>query len=246
MLDRDQSLRPAADDAARTDVAHARGVLDANVLRRLRAHLESVAAERQARADSDRERRAIARGESADALRLDPVWFDAFRDPSPTLLAAIGSATWVVYPPQVRSVRCTAHHVPWHQDVGYQRLLGGRGHGRHVTCFVPLDDDPAARPTIEFACAAVAELEHVARDGFGAGLADTPAGERTHFALALGDALIFGDLVPHRTFVPDPERPKRRSLEFRLVRPCDAVADKDYFDVLRGSFTRRTPSVEVA
>jgi hypothetical protein len=233
-------------DTARVRVAHARGVMSPAVLRRLRAHLESVQAERQASPASDREQRAIARGESADALRLDPVWFDAFRDPLPAVLAAIGSATWVVYPPQVRSVRCTAHHVPWHQDVGYQRLLGGRGHGRHVTCFVPLDDDPATRPTIEFACGAAPELEHVARDGFGAGLAAPPDGARTRFALALGDALVFGDLVPHRTFVPDRARPERRSLEFRLVRPGDAVADKDYFDVLRGTFTRRTPSVEVA
>lgn len=246
MAELDDRPRNVADDAPRSSVAHARGVIDPVVLRRLRLHLESVAAERQARAASERERRAIARGESADALRLDPAWFDAFRAPSPALLAALGRATWVVYPPQVRSVRCAEHHVPWHQDVGYQRLLGGRGHGRHVTCFVPLDDDPAARPTIEFACGAMPELDHVARDGFGAGLAVTPDGERTRFALALGDALVFGDLVPHRTFVPDPARSERRSLEFRLVRPCDAVAGKDYFDVLRGSFTRITPSVEVA
>jgi len=233
-------------DVARCRVVHARRVLDAAVLRRLRTHLARVAPEQQATATSERERRAIARGESADALRLDPVWFDAFRAPSQALRDAIGDATWVVYPPQVRSVRCDAHHVPWHQDVGYQRLLGPRGHGRHVTCFVPLDEDPASRPTIEFACALRPELAHVARDGFGAGLADPPGGVRARFALELGDALVFGDLVPHRTYVPDPAVRERSSLEFRLVRPCDAVAGKDYFDVLAGAFTRRVPSVEVA
>lgn len=236
----------AAPATARTRFAHVRRAIAPGVLRALRAHLEQVRDARQAAASSGREHAAIARGESADALRLDPTWFDAFRAPSRALLDAIGDATWVVFPPQVRSVRCDAHHVPWHQDVGYQRLLGTRGHAHHVTCFVPLDDDPGARPTIEFACGSPGELDHVASNGFGAGLATAPGGPRAHFALALGDVLVFGDLVPHRTFVPDPRTPERRSLEFRLVRPGDALAGKDYFDILRGDFTRRTEAVEVA
>lgn len=227
-------------------VTHVRAAIAPDVLRALRAHLEAVAGERQARAASERERRAIARGESSDALRLDQRWYDAFRSPSHALLAALGDATWVVYPPQVRKVADSRHHVPWHQDVGYQRLLGGRGHARHVTCFVPLDEDPALRPSVEFVAGTFTELPHDASHGFGAGLDGAPAGPRARFALALGDALVFGDLVPHRTFVPDPERRERRSLEFRLVRPCDALAGKDYFDVRRGDFTRRTPAVEVA
>jgi len=236
----------APDEEARTHVTHARGIFDADVLRALRHYLDSLAVTRLARGPSEREQRAIARGESSDALRLDPSWFDAFCNPSRALLDVIGPHQWVSYPPQVRFVRSSTHHVPWHQDVGYQRLLGMRAHRRHVTCFVPLDDDPQRRPSIEFAVASVPELEHVARDGFGAGLEEVPPGERLAFALALGDALVFGDLVPHRTFVPDPEQLERRSLEFRLVRAGDAVPDKDYFDVRDGTFTRRTPTVEVA
>ena len=233
-------------DPARNRVAHVRAAIVPAGLRGLRVHLEHVGGERQAQAASERERTAITRGEASDALRLDPTWLDTFREPSRTLLDAIGDATWVAFPPQVRSVAASHHLVPWHQDVAYQRLLGARGHDRHVTCFVPLDEDPAPRPTIEFVVGQFDELPHGAASGFGAGLPDAPAGPRALFRLSLGDALVFGDLVPHRSFVPDPGRPERRSLEFRLVRPCDAVAGKDYFDILSGAFTRRTPAMEVA
>jgi len=234
------------EDAARTHVVHACGVFAPEVLRALRHYLASLSGTQLACGASEREQRAVARGESSDALRLDPSWFDAFREPARTLLEAIGPYHWVSYPPQVRTVRRATHLVPWHQDVGYQRLLGARAHQRHITCFVPLDDDPQRRPSIEFVRTAAPELAHVARDGFAAGLDATPAGERVAFALALGDALLFGDLVPHRTIVPDPARPERRSLEFRLLRPEDAVLDKDYFDVRAGGFTRRAQTVEVA
>jgi hypothetical protein len=230
----------------RSRVAHVRAAIAADALRELRSYLERISAERLALAGSDREQQAISRGEGSDALRLDPIWMDAFRRPSQTLLDAIGDATWVAFPPQVRSVAAAHHLVPWHQDVAYQRLLGARGHDRHVTCFVPLDEDPAHRPTIEFVAGCFDELVHDAASGFGAGLPDAPAGPHALFELSLGDVLVFGDLVPHRSFVPDPSRPERRSLEFRLVRPCDAVAGKDYFDISSGAFTRRSPAMEVA
>jgi hypothetical protein len=241
-----QPFQSVGDAGARTHVMHARGVFSPEVLRTLRQHLATLRGTALAQGASEREQRAIARGESSDALRLDPTWFEAFLYPSRALLEAIGPHEWVSYPPQVRRVRSDAHLVPWHQDVGYQRLLGARAHRRHITCFVPLDDDPQRRPSIEFARSSVAELAHVARDGFAAGLDATPDGERVAFALALGDALLFGDLVPHRTYVPDPARPERHSLEFRLLRPADAVLDKDYFDVRSGRFTRRAQTVEVA
>ena len=233
-------------DSARNRVAHVRAAIAAEQLRAIRTYLEQVSAQRQAQAGTDRERIAIARGEGSDALRLDPTWMDAFRNPSRTLLDALGDATWVAFPPQVRSVAASHHLVPWHQDVAYQRLLGPRGHDRHVTCFVPLDEDPAPRPTVEFVVGQFDELAHGEAAGFGAGLPDAPPGPHALFQLTLGDALVFGDLVPHRSFVPDPSRPERRSLEFRIVRPCDAVAGKDYFDILSGTFTRRSPAMEVA
>jgi hypothetical protein len=244
----DPSVPPAqlADTALRTHVLHARRVFAPEVLRGLRGYLATLGGTRVARPASAREAHAIRRGESSDALRLDPTWLDAFDAPSPALLDAIGAHSWVAYPPQVRAVRAPSHLVPWHQDVGYQRLLGTRAHRRHVTCFVPLDDDPRRRPSIEFALVPVGELVHVARDGFAAGLDGAPPGPRVTFELALGDALLFGDLVPHRTYVPDPAQAERCSLEFRLVRPDEAVADKDYFDVRAGRFTRRADRVEVA
>lgn len=233
-------------DGARTRVAHVRAAIAPEVLRTLRSYLERVSLERQAQAASAREHTAVARGEGSDALRLDPTWMDAWRNPSRALREALGDATWVAFPPQVRSVAASHHLVPWHQDVAYQRLLGPRGHERHVTCFVPLDEEPTGRPTVEFVVGRFAELPHDAAAGFGAGLPDAPAGPHALFDLTLGDALVFGDLVPHRSFVPDPRRPERRSLEFRLVRPCDAIAGKDYFDIASGAFTRRSPAMEVA
>lgn len=233
-------------DAARTRVAHVRAAIAPEILRTLRTHLERVRGERQALGATDREQSAMARGEGSDALRLDPTWMDALRDPSRPLREALGDATWVAFPPQVRSVAGSSHLVPWHQDVAYQRLLGPRGHGRHVTCFVPLDEQPARRPTVEFVVGRFPELPHEAASGFGAGLPDAPAGAHALFELTLGDVLVFGDLVPHRSFVPDPRYPERRSLEFRIVRPCDAVAGKDYFDIASGAFTRRSPAMEVA
>ncbi|MBY0279688.1 phytanoyl-CoA dioxygenase family protein [Candidatus Binatia bacterium] len=247
MLDMAKSAWGAAAlDAARTRVAHVRDAIPPEVLRNLRAHLDRVRGERLAQASTDRERTAIARGEGSDALRLDPTWMDAWRNPSRALREALGDATWVAFPPQVRSVAANHHLVPWHQDVAYQRLLGPRGHVRHVTCFVPLDEDPTRRPTVEFVVGRFAELPHDAAAGFGAGLPDAPSGPHALFELTLGDALVFGDLVPHRSFVPDPRHPERRSLEFRIVRPCDAVAGKDYFDIASGQFTRRSPAMEVA
>jgi len=59
-----------------------------------------------------------------------------------------------------------------------------------------------------------------------------------HFDLTLGDALVFGDLTIHRTFLPPGATVERRSLEFRLVRPDEAIADKDYFDLDSGLFVR--------
>jgi hypothetical protein len=98
---------------------------------------------------------------------------------------------------------------------------------------------------VEFWRTRMTEAPHATRDGFGAGLELAPHdAERAHFALELGDALVFGDLVPHRTFFPAGALPERRSLEFRLVRPEDALDGKDYFDLTRTAFTRTKPVQE--
>ena len=90
------------------------------------------------------------------------------------------------------------------------------------------------------------ELPHEARDGFGAGLADIPESDLVHYGLTLGDALVFGDLALHRTWVPPGAIVERRSLEFRLTRPEDSIADKDYFDVRAGEFVRRDGKARIA
>ncbi|MGH7894973.1 MAG: hypothetical protein ACREQL_09900, partial [Candidatus Binatia bacterium] len=168
-----------------------------------------------------------------------PRWYEAWSKPARDPGAVLGPFTWVTFPPQVRTVRAPAHRVPWHQDAGYQRRLGARAHRQVLTCFVPLDDDPASRATIQFAAAPEAELAHAPLDGFGAGIAAPPLRALTSYALTLGDALVFGDLVLHRTFVPAGAVIERRSLEFRLVHPADALDAKDYFDLASGAFVRR-------
>jgi hypothetical protein len=230
----------------RRSFRHAPGLFDPEVLRRLRRYLDEIEPQRQAQAASPREAKAIARGESSDALRLDPRWFDAWRAPKAALFEAIGPYGWVVYPPQVRLVRALSHRVPWHQDAGYQRLLGPRAHLHHITCFVPIDDDPGNRTTLQFARLTLDELPHASRDGFGAGVAEIPESELVAFDLALGDGLVFGDLALHRTWVPPGACVERRSLEFRLVRPQDSIPDKDYFDVRAGEFVRRDGKARVA
>jgi hypothetical protein len=67
-----------------------------------------------------------------------------------------------------------------------------------------------------------------------------------HFHLRLGDALVFGDLAVHRTFIPLAATVERRSLEFRLVRRSDAIEAKDYFDVDSGLFVRTDGSTRSA
>jgi hypothetical protein len=223
-----------------TFVEHVRGTFDQQVLRRLRAYLNEAHADFAARAASAREKAAVARGETPDTVRLDPAWFDVFRERTTQLLDTLAPYMWVIYPPQVRVVRQLDHSVPWHQDIGYQKLLGKRAHAALITCFIPLDEDPHRRCTIQFADDAegVGELEHKPLAGFGAGLDSTRFEHVRHFDLSLGDCLLFGHLAPHRTHVPPGCQVERRSLEFRLVRPEDAVAEKDYFDVRSGMFVR--------
>ena len=226
------------DKASRTFAERVPGLFDPSLLSDLRAHLDAGCAGWEEEARTDRERRAVARGESPDAVRLDPRWYDVWRRPPRALLEAIRPMTWVVFPVQVRRVRAGAHFVPWHQDVAYQKLLGARGHRRHITCFLPLEPEPRLASTIQFATRAFPELPHEAPGGFGAGLDGIDIDDVEHHELALGDALLFGDLVLHRTYTPPSASVERRSLEFRLVTPEDALAFKDYFDVESGWFVR--------
>ena len=228
----------------RSSYRHLPGLFRPEQLRALRARLDDRAGSQAA--EGERERAALARGESSDALRKDPAWYQVWRDPDARLLEAIRPFTWVVYPVQVRIVRALTHRVPWHQDIGYQQLLATRGHERIVTCFIPLDEDPANRTTLEFARMETGALVHEPADGFGAGLPRRSFEQTDSYRLALGDCLFFGDLAVHRTFVPPGANVERRSLEFRLVEPGDSLAEKDYFDIERGLFVRKDGSTRSA
>ena len=90
------------------------------------------------------------------------------------------------------------------------------------------------------------ELDHVPGKGFGATLSDVNFSKLEHYELELGDCLIFGDLAVHRTFMPPGGMIERESLEFRLVRPDDALDIKDYFDIQAGGFVRTDGSTRGA
>ena len=241
-LNGERRRRSMIDQKTRVFVKHVKGMFQPTLLREIRAFLNKVEAERQALAQSERERQAVSRGETSDALRMDVRWYDVWRSPSSLALKTVGPFTWVVYPPQVRLVREKNHFVPWHQDIGYQKMLGPRAHKRLITCFIPIDDDPAKRTTLQFAREEMPELKHVPMDRFGAGLENPNFKDLAQYELELGDALVFGDLTFHRTFVPPQGIVERRSLEFRLIQPSDALENKDYFDSKSGFFVRKDGS----
>lgn len=217
---------------------HIKNAFNVEKLREIRTYLERQGHDLQAQASCDREYRALTRGEGADALRLDPKWMEVWLSPSAPLLEHLGPNTWVCYPCQVRQVRQAPEHlVPWHQDAAFINLMGARAHRHIVTMFVPLDENPAGCTTLAFGSPQETLLPHQEMNGFGAGLPDwTEAG--TWFPMALGDALFFGDLAPHCTFIPPGGEVRRTSLEFRLTSRDYAIPDKDYFDVLSGTMTR--------
>lgn len=182
--------------------------------------------------------RADIQGVAADALRVDRRWYDVWRhaDLGP-LLAACRCYDQMIFPPQIRHVRRSTHFVPWHQDLAYQQSMGARGHAKVMTCFVPLDDEPARHPTIEFALAPrVAPLPHVDAGIFHNAIPDASFAETRVFDLSLGDVLLFGAAIPHRTVSPPNCAPSRYSMEYRLTRRDATIAGKDYFDLGSRSF----------
>jgi len=57
--------------------------------------------------------------------------------------------------------------------------------------------------------------------------------------MSFGDAIIFGDHVPHRTVPAANGSINRRSFEFRMVLPAEALPEKDYFDLETRTYVRR-------
>src|SRR6266446_5364762 len=167
-----------------------RALLDPTVLRRMRG--EILAAEQFSGPSLNP--RAETQGVAQDALRVDRRWYEVWRgvDLAPLLQACRGYDQ-MIFPPQIRHVRTPTHFVPWHQDIAYQMSMGPRGHRRVMTCFVPLDDEPARHPTIEFALTLQQEPRpHVDGGIFHNVLPDASFDETRVFELNLGDVLLFG------------------------------------------------------
>jgi hypothetical protein len=213
---------------------HMRGVFDRDVLAEVRSHFEVVESSRQAHVASERDAKMLRVGASTDAFRFDPRWYDPWRRPE--LAERFRPFTWVMFPVQIRHINEDEHLVPWHQDVAYMRLLE-RAHARVITCFVPLEPEPAGASTLEFALGDHPDLSHGPVADHSA-VTPEPAGEKRRFDLAFGDALVFGDHVPHRSIAGRDGAVDRRSFEFRLVMPRDALPGKDYFDIESGWFVR--------
>ena len=222
----------------RTAVLHLRGVFDPVLLRELRRYQSARAAENAQSSMSAREQAAVSRGESSDAVRMDEKWYSVWLNPKHDLRDAIGEFTRVTYPVQVRHVREVRHNVPWHQDIGYIKLLGARAHAQIITCFIPLEEEPACCTTLQFAKGDRAEISHLPTGLFGAGVQLGLDVETFWYQLELGDALVFGDWALHRTWTPPAGRVERRSLEFRLIRTRDSMPGRDYFDISEGRFIK--------
>jgi hypothetical protein len=215
-----------------------RGLLPASRLIETRqAVLEAERAVRD-RALPSQNQRAEIQGVLPDAVRVDARWYDIWRQADlKSLTAAAGRFDQMIFPPQIRHMKQSRHEVPWHQDIAYQKSLGARGHQRLLTCFVPLNDQPSRHPTLEFACTpVVGPVDHVDGGVFHNVMPDTVFAETRIFDLALGDVLLFGDLIPHRTYVRPGEEPSRVSMEFRLTALEYCVPGKDYFDLTTQRF----------
>ncbi|MBX9635265.1 MAG: phytanoyl-CoA dioxygenase family protein [Magnetospirillum sp.] len=227
-------------------VHHMTGLLDAAVLTDLHRHFQAVEAERQGHIVHEHETVRVRIGASTDAFRQDPRWYDPWRRISAATIDRMRPSTWLLYPVMVRHITQSSHLVPWHQDIAYVRRMP-RVHQRLITCFVPIEPDPARAASLEFATGAFDELQHGDHGDHGPGL-DATFPDRSRFDLSLGDALIFGDHTPHRTIAAPDGSIDRRSFEYRAVIPAEALEDKDYFDIERGCMVRRSAGqiIEVA
>jgi len=222
---------------SRTFVNRVHSIFNPLLLTELRIHMDTIWTEQQVKAKTDREQIAINNGTASDALRMDSRWYDVWCGLTPQMIEVFSPYTWVIFPPMIRIVREQNHLVPWHQDIGYMRLLGARGHNQIITCFIPIDKEPSKHTTLQFALDELPELEHVSTTDYrGVGIKDANFSKLEYYELELGDCLVFGDLAAHRTFVPPNARLERRSLEFRLTQPNMALSNKDYFDIESSTF----------
>ena len=103
---------------------------------------------------------------------------------------------------------------------------------------------PERHSTIQFADTKIKSEEeffehHNFVGNYGLGIEDSKLPEiqnKFYFDLELGDCLIFGDNILHRTFVPEGKLSQRKSLEFRLIKRNDKKKGYDYYDLTKKKF----------
>jgi Phytanoyl-CoA dioxygenase (PhyH) len=225
-----------ASPLSQSQFRHISGLFDTRTLDRVRSRF----VEREAagwKPKDDQERRRVDIGAAPNNFRLDNSWYEVWNDASEAGLGEFGPFTYVLFPVHIRHVVKDTHLVPWHQDAAYVALMPKR-HVAVITCFVPLEPDPAGVSTLEFAHGDYPLLRHEPQDGHGAVIKAPPFSELKRFDLAFGDALLFGDHVPHRTVPGRSGQIDRRSFEFRLTRPEHALPGKDYFDLSTRKFVQ--------
>lgn len=188
---------------------------------------------------SEREKQLAGQGAMPNTIRLKTLWMDPWRRWREKFLEEVRPFTWIIYPVQVRYLKPDSQSVPWHQDIGYQLALGARAHKQVLTCFTPLDADPGARATLEFGEAPPGPMKHERQGDFDAVLEKADWRHFHYYRLRRGDCLLFGDYAPHRTFVPEGAVKERSTIEYRLIRPADALEGKDYFDIEKGRYVTR-------
>ena len=215
---------------------HFKGLLSAKILDDTYRHFKSIEASRQSELRSETDEQRVRIGSATDALRFDQMWYEPWRHVNSDNIARLRPFTWLLYPVQLRHVTAAGHLVPWHQDIGYVRRMK-RIHSQLITCFVPIDPDPTKGSTLEFARGSFDEFSHKPAGDHGA-VIEQDFSNTVHFQLARGDAIVFGDHVPHRTIPSADGNIDRRSFEYRLVVPSQALDDKDYFDIESRCFVR--------
>lgn len=221
----------------------ARNLFPPNAIRFLRKRIQEKKSHAQA-AVSEREKNGETLGIASDSVRLNFEWYDVWKEADLSMLSEIiPSYDQVIFPPTIRTVKEYKGFLPWHQDLAYVKAMGKRAHQKVATCFLPLDDEPAVRPTVEYSFRPNQQpIQHVERpeyltNQFDLREEDKPTPEQTvRFNLNIGDAILFGQLVLHRTYFPAEEFLPRNSVEFRLTQKTHRINGKDYFDLEKRTF----------
>lgn len=214
----------------------ARELFPAEVIRSFRRQIQEKISHAES-ANSEREKNGESLGIAPDSVRLNFDWYDIWKHANLDMIQKIiPEYEFIIFPPTIRTVFEYKGFVPWHQDMAYIKAMGKRAHPEVATCFLPIDDDPYNRPTVEFSFNPQQKaVNHIERPGYLTNQFDLPdeikprENQTMTFDLNIGDAIIFGQLVLHRTHFPAKQFPPRNSVEFRFTKQKHLIPGKDYF-----------------